>query len=55
MSPVVRELLTSDFGILSMLTIGFIVVMAGYLGWFVHKHVLAEEKVHDDELPRPSR
>lgn len=54
MNVPLQDLLTTDIGILSLLTIGFIVAMASYIGWFVRKHVLAEEArlAHD---PRQDR
>lgn len=37
-------LFTSDIGLLSLLTIGFILVMAAYIGRYVMKHMKEEEK-----------
>jgi hypothetical protein len=36
-------LLTSDIGLLSLFTIGFILVMAWYIGGYVMKHMKDEE------------
>ncbi|QNM95411.1 DUF3149 domain-containing protein [Chitinimonas koreensis] len=51
MNVPLQDLLTTDIGILSLLTIGFIVGMASYIGWYVRKHVLAEEArmAHDPQ------
>ncbi|MGQ5524646.1 DUF3149 domain-containing protein [Chitinimonas sp. PSY-7] len=43
MNVALTELLTTDIGILSLFTITFIIGMASYIGWYVRKHVLAEE------------
>jgi len=45
-------LLTSDIGILSLFTIGFIIVMAGYLGVYVARHVKTENQ--DRVTSRPA-
>ncbi|WP_137938431.1 DUF3149 domain-containing protein [Chitinivorax sp. B] len=38
-----KELFSSDVGIMSAIVIAFIIGMAGYIGWFVRKHVKEEE------------
>jgi hypothetical protein len=46
-----ETLFTSDIGLLSLFTIGFVIAMAGYIGWFVHKNVInakvPQEEKHD--------
>lgn len=37
-------LLTSDIGLLSLFTIGFILVMAWYIGGYVSRHMKEEAK-----------
>lgn len=37
-------LFSSDIGLLSLFTIGFIIVMAGYIMVYVSKHVKSEAK-----------
>lgn len=44
MNVALKDLFTTDIGILSLATIGFIVVMASYIGWFVHKKVSEAER-----------
>ena len=43
MNVALTDLFTTDIGILSLLTIGFIIGMATYIFLFVRKHVLAAE------------
>lgn len=38
------ELFGSDIGLLSLFTIGFVVVMAGYLYRFAARHIAEDEK-----------
>ncbi len=38
-----QELFTSDIGLLSLFTIGFVLVMGAYFSKFVAKHVAEEE------------
>jgi len=37
-------LLTSDIGLFSLFTIGFIIVMAGYIGVYVSRHAKEDAK-----------
>ena len=39
-----KELLTTDIGLLSVFTIGFVVVMAGYLYRFAKRHIAEDER-----------
>lgn len=39
-----QELFSSDIGLLSLFTIGFILVMAGFIYRFVSKHIAEEEQ-----------
>ena len=39
-----KELFTTDIGLLSLFTIGFILVMGGYIYRFVRKEMAADEK-----------
>lgn len=39
-----KELFTTDIGLLSVFTIGFIIVMAIYIGNFVKRHVAEDER-----------
>lgn len=39
MSDALREFLTTDIGLLSIFTIGFVIVMAGYIYRFVKEHM----------------
>ncbi|MCB1896511.1 MAG: DUF3149 domain-containing protein [Zoogloeaceae bacterium] len=41
-----EELIGTDIGLLSLFTIGFVVVMAVYLGRFVKKHMEHDERMH---------
>ncbi|MDY0012885.1 MAG: DUF3149 domain-containing protein [Rhodocyclaceae bacterium] len=41
-----RELFSTDIGLLSLFTIGFILVMAVYIGRFVKRHMAEDEKAH---------
>jgi len=43
MNVALTDLFTTDIGILSLMTIGFIIGMATYIFFFVRKHVLAAE------------
>lgn len=43
MNVALTDLFTTDIGILSLLTIGFIICMATYIFFFVRRHVLAAE------------
>jgi len=43
-----QTLFTSDIGLLSLFTIGFVLVMAGYIGWFVHKNVINAKPPKDE-------
>lgn len=52
MNVALTDLFTTDIGILSLITIGFIIGMASYIGWFVRKHVLAEEAQQHAQAPR---
>lgn len=42
-----QQLFSTDIGLLSLFTIGFVVVMGVYLGRFVKRHV-----EHDEQLNR---
>ncbi|QID17203.1 DUF3149 domain-containing protein [Nitrogeniibacter mangrovi] len=42
----IQELFTTDIGLLSVFTIGFIVVMAAYIYRFVKRHVQEDEQLH---------
>ncbi len=39
-----KELFGTDIGVLSLFTIGFVVVMAGYLYRFARTHMAADER-----------
>ncbi|MBL8444343.1 MAG: DUF3149 domain-containing protein [Zoogloeaceae bacterium] len=39
-----KELFTTDIGLLSVFTIGFIIVMAAYLVNFAKRHMAEDEK-----------
>lgn len=41
-----RELFSTDIGLLSLFTIGFILVMAVYIGLFIKRHVAEDEGRH---------
>jgi len=41
-----KELFTTDIGLLSVFTIGFIIVMAAYLLRFALRHMADEEREH---------
>jgi hypothetical protein len=41
-----KELFSTDIGLLSLFTIGFVVVMGTYLGRFVKRHVAEDEQSH---------
>ncbi|PHV11449.1 DUF3149 domain-containing protein [Chitinimonas sp. BJB300] len=43
MHVALTELFTTDIGIFSLFTLTFIIGMGSYIGWYVRKHVLAEE------------
>lgn len=43
MNVALTDLFTTDIGILSLITIGFIIGMASYLAWYVRQHVLSAE------------
>ncbi|MFC4161411.1 DUF3149 domain-containing protein [Chitinimonas lacunae] len=49
MNVALQDLFTTDIGILSLATIGFIVGMAGYLGWFVHQKVREAEQAEKSQ------
>lgn len=40
-----KELFSSDIGLLSLFTIGFVIAMAGYLYRFAKRHI-AEDETH---------
>lgn len=39
-----KELFSTDIGLLSLFTIGFVVVMGGYLYRFAKQHIAEDEK-----------
>lgn len=39
-----KELFSTDIGLLSMFTIGFVVVMAGYLHNYAKRHIAEDER-----------
>lgn len=39
-----KELFGSDIGLLSLFTIGFVIVMAGYLYRFAKNHIAEDER-----------
>jgi hypothetical protein len=39
-----KELFGSDIGLLSLFTIGFVIVMAGYLYRFAKRHIAEDER-----------
>jgi hypothetical protein len=41
-----QELFTTDIGLLSVFTIGFILVMAVYIYRFVKQHMREDERLH---------
>jgi len=43
-----QELFTTDIGLLSVFTIGFILVMGGYIVRFVKRHMAEDERMHSD-------
>lgn len=52
MDVLMHELFGTDIGLLTIFTIGFIVVMAAWLFFFVRKNVARDEAAHPDEKPR---
>lgn len=38
------ELFTTDIGLLSLFTIGFVIVMAAYIFYYVKNHMIDEQK-----------
>ncbi|MFM2324483.1 DUF3149 domain-containing protein [Brachymonas denitrificans] len=49
MDVLMRELFATDIGLLTLFTIGFIVVMAAWLFFFVRKNVARDEAAHASE------
>ena len=47
-----KELFSTDIGLLSLFTIGFIVVMAAWLFFFVRKNVARDEAAHPNDAPK---
>lgn len=43
-----KELFSTDIGLLSVFTIGFIIVMAGYLYRFARNHMAEDERRSHD-------
>jgi len=43
-----QELFTTDIGLLSVFTIGFILVMGGYIYRYVKRHMAEDERAHGD-------
>ena len=43
-----QELFTTDIGLLSVFTIGFILVMGVYIYRFVRRHMAEDERLHGD-------
>jgi len=41
-----QELFSTDIGLLSLFTIGFVLVMAVYIGRFVAQHMDQDERLH---------
>lgn len=41
-----KELFSADIGLLSLFTIGFVVVMGTYIGRFVKRHVAEDQRIH---------
>lgn len=52
MDVLMRELFATDIGLLTLFTIGFIVVMAAWLFFFVRKNVARDEAAHANDEPR---
>ncbi|KAF0812531.1 hypothetical protein IGB42_02820 [Andreprevotia sp. IGB-42] len=46
-----QTLFMSDIGLLSLFTISFVIAMAGYIGWFVHKNVVKATPPEDAQQP----
>lgn len=44
-----QALFTSDIGLLSLFTIGFVLVMAVYIFFFVRRHIREDTLAHDKE------
>ena len=51
MDVLMRELFATDIGLLTLFTIGFIVVMAAWLFFFVRKNVARDEAAHPNDAP----
>ncbi len=41
------DFFTTDYGLMSLAVILFVLVMGGYIGWYVNKHVKADIARHD--------
>jgi len=41
-----QELFTTDIGLLSVFTIGFILVMGGWIYRYVKRHMAEDERLH---------
>ena len=52
MDVLMRELFATDIGLLTLFTIGFIVVMAAWLFFFVRKNVARDEAAHTKDTPK---
>ncbi|MEY4764698.1 MAG: hypothetical protein RI907_1371 [Pseudomonadota bacterium] len=42
-----NDFLTTDYGLMSLAVILFVLVMGAYIGWYVAKHVKADIARHD--------
>jgi len=45
-----KDFLTTDYGLMSLFCIVFIIAMGAYIGWFVNKNVKADTERHEREL-----
>lgn len=50
MDVLMNELFATDIGLLTLFTIGFIVVMAAWLFFFVRRNVARDAAEHPDEV-----
>jgi hypothetical protein len=44
------DFFTTDYGLMSLAVIAFIIGMGAYIGWFVNKHVKEDTARHDKLL-----
>ena len=41
------DFFTTDYGLMSLAVIAFMIAMGGYIAWFVAKHVEEDTQAHD--------